>query len=79
MVSVALKIAREGLEMLSSLHEPAQDGVGIDRKDTGHGADAEPLSQSRNRPHKLIGGDLLGVKRRTKGFQEMPVAAETRQ
>jgi hypothetical protein len=73
------EVAREGFEVIGCLHEPAQNRVGIGLEDPGHGTDTEALSQSGDGPHQLVGINLLAVKRRAVGLQEMPLAAETHQ
>ena len=55
--------------------------VGLGRcdqvKDPDHGVDAEAFGQSRNGPHQFVRINLLGVKRRAHGFQELTAAAQT--
>jgi hypothetical protein len=67
-------IAREGLQVLGRLDEPAQHGSGVRLKHPGHGANAQSLGQSRNGPHPLVGVHLLAVKRRVDRLQEIAVA-----
>jgi hypothetical protein len=48
--STLQNMAGEGFEVLGRFDQPVQNDVGIDFKDSGHGADAEAFGQSRNGP-----------------------------
>src|SRR5688572_14080441 len=63
--------------MVGRLDQPAQDGVGIGLKDAGHGANTEAFRQRRQRPHKLVRSNVLGVKRRAMSLPKIAVAAQT--
>ena len=77
-VEIMQVIARKGLHVLGRFNQPAQYRIGITLEDAGDRANAKALSQRRNGPHQLVRVNLLAVKGRAMGFQEMPVAAETR-
>jgi len=62
--------------VLGGLHEPAEDSVGIDCKDPGHGANAEPFCQCRHDPAQLVGLNLFAMKRGAQCREEIAVAAQ---
>ena len=62
--------------MLGGLDEPAEDSVGIDCKDPGHGANAEPFCQCRHDPAQLVGLNLFAMKRGAQCREEIAVAAQ---
>jgi len=72
-------VTREGLEVLSGLHRPAQHRVGIGLKHPGHGTDSEALGQCCNGPHQLVRRHLLAVQRGAMDLEEVPLAAQTHQ
>jgi hypothetical protein len=78
-VQVVQEVMREGFEVIGWLNQPAQYRMRIDLEDAGDGAETETLGQSCNGPHQRVRINLLAVKQRAMGLEEVPLATETPQ
>jgi hypothetical protein len=66
----------KALELVRGFHQPLQDGVGVDPKDAGHGAEAEPFRQGADGPDQHLWADALAMKERTVGLQKVTAAGD---
>src|SRR5262249_28238917 len=73
------EVLRKGRGVIGYLHQPGQDGIGIDLKHPRHGADAQACSQCTHSPHQYVRGHTLAMERGAVGFEEVALADRARQ
>ena len=73
------KIRGKGVQLLRSLDQPAQDGIGIDLEAPCRASDAQTLGQTRDDTHDELHRGTLAVKECAMGFREIAVAGDALQ
>src|SRR5262249_20919306 len=73
-VHVTQEIACKSLELLSSLHQPLQHGVGIDLEDPCGGTDTQSFSQTAQDTHDQLRRQMLAMNNRSTSLKKIPLA-----
>ena len=76
-MQIVQNISGKGMEVLSCLYQPAQDGVGIDLKDTCRASNAQALGQTGDDMHNEFGRGPLAVENRSLGFIKISLTRRT--
>ena len=78
-VQIMEKIRRKGLQLLRGLHQPLEDGVGIELEQARRAPDAQPFGQTRHDAHDELGRGALAMEHGAVRLREIPVAGDTLQ
>src|SRR5262245_54144381 len=73
------KELRKALELVSGLNQPGEDGIRVDLKEPGHGANPEPFSQSSDSQDQPLRADVLAMKERAMRFEEIAATTDAMQ
>ena len=66
-------VLRKGPQLLCCFHQPVQNPIGIDPKDSGGGPNASSLRQARQHVHDQLHRRLFTMKNRAMMFGEIAV------
>ena len=62
--------------MLRGLHQPLQDGIGIDLEPPRRTPDSQAFGQAREDAHDELDGGALAVKERAEGLEKIAVTGD---
>jgi len=78
-LQIVQEIVRKGLQLVSGLDQPLQDGIGIDLEHPRRAPDAQAFGQARDDPYNEVRRGPLPVKDGAEGLQKVAVTDDAQQ